>query len=77
MEQFGQASATDEVAMPDAFVDWFAVAGDKDHVLQRLRQLKAIGLDYLYVVPGQLGFADEVGLQSIEQVAELISSLSD
>ncbi len=76
MTQFGQAAATDQLAMPDQFVDWFAIAGDAQYVSARLQSLKAIGLDYIYIVPGELGFADEVGKQSIEQIAKLIPELT-
>ena len=42
---------------------------------ERLGQLEELGLDYVYVVPGELGFADPVGRESIEGVARLISGL--
>ncbi|MEM1232295.1 MAG: LLM class flavin-dependent oxidoreductase [Pseudomonadota bacterium] len=77
MSQFGDGSATDEHSMPDSFVDWFAVTGDATRVLARLQQLRDLGLDYLYVVPGNLGYADAIGQQSIEAVAALIPQLSD
>ncbi len=77
MDQFGQASATDASIMPDDFVDWFAIAGNESHVADRLAELKRIGLDYLYVVPGELGFSDPVGQQSIEGVARLIPDLAE
>ncbi|MEM1435916.1 MAG: LLM class flavin-dependent oxidoreductase, partial [Pseudomonadota bacterium] len=72
MESFGQGEAVSEADMPDAFVDWFSIAGDTEHVFERLSQLLDLGLDYLCLVPGQLGFQDQVGSASIARVAREI-----
>lgn len=75
MNSFGTGSATDQASMPDEFVDWFAVAGNADHVRRRLDAIADLGLDYCYVVPGELGFADAVGEESIRRVATEIAPL--
>lgn len=69
INSFGQANATSEEQMPDEFVDWFSIAGDAEYVQNRLSQLQSLGLDYLYLVPGQLGFQDQIGSESITRVA--------
>ena len=72
MTAHGSADAEHARAVPDSVVDWFAIAGDEQHVFDRLKQLTQIGLDYLYIVPGELGFQDEVGKHSIETLARSV-----
>ncbi len=55
--------------LPDEFLDWFTVTGSADRVQRRLHALATTGLDYCYVVPGALGFADAVGAESIARIA--------
>ena len=60
-----------------AFLDWFSATGSADVVRRRLRALADVGLDYCYVVPGALGFADAVGAASIERIAsEVVPQLA-
>ena len=62
--------------LPDEFLDRFTVVGSADRVRQRMQALAATGLDYCYVVPGALGFADAVGAESIARIArEILPSL--
>ena len=72
MAAHGSANAEHAKAIPDELVDWFAIAGNENHVYNRLKQLREIGLDFLYVVPGELGFQDQVGSDSIEQIANAV-----
>lgn len=47
------------MALPDEFVDWFGVAGPVATVLPRLQALRAVGLDYLTIIPGSAGMPRE------------------
>jgi 5,10-methylenetetrahydromethanopterin reductase len=77
MTAHGEGLAAHARDLPDDFIDWFTVIGSADRVRRRLAALAAAGLDYCYVVPGTLGFADEVGAASIQRVArEVLPSLA-
>ncbi|MDX6649133.1 MAG: 5,10-methylenetetrahydromethanopterin reductase [Solirubrobacteraceae bacterium] len=52
--------------LDDAFVDRFAIAGPADEVTSRLRELAALGLDRVIVVPGSLG-ADPALMAATEE----------
>ena len=53
-DRHGHAGAAHARAMPNAFIERFAVVGPADHVVDRLRELAALGLDHAVVVPGSL-----------------------
>ncbi len=69
MTAHGEGLAAHARELPDDFLDWFTVTGAADRVQRRLQALAATGLDYCYVVPGALGFADPVGAESIARIA--------
>jgi len=69
MTAHGAGVAPHARALPDDFLDWFTVTGSAERVRRRLRDLAATGIDYCYVVPGTLGFADPVGAESITRIA--------
>jgi 5,10-methylenetetrahydromethanopterin reductase len=69
MHAHGQGLAPHARNLPDEFIDWFTVTGPAERVLRRFRDLASVGLDYCYVVPGALGFADAVGAESISRIA--------
>ncbi len=76
MAGHGAGAAAHAQGLPDEFLDWFAVVGSADRVRRRMQALAAIGLDYCYVVPGALGFADAVGAESIARIAgEIVPTL--
>ncbi|MFW3169741.1 LLM class flavin-dependent oxidoreductase [Geodermatophilus sp. CPCC 206100] len=45
-------TSADHAALPDAFLDRFAVVGPPEHCVARLRELIDLGLDRIVVVPG-------------------------
>jgi len=49
----------------DEFVDWFAIAGPRDRALPRFRQLAALGLDFVHVIPGSTGVQREIAAASL------------
>jgi hypothetical protein len=53
----------------DDFVDWFAIAGPADLAVRRLRQLAALGLDFVHVIPGSTGMPREIATASVMQLA--------
>lgn len=69
MTAHGEGLAAHARELPDDFLDWFTVTGSADRVRRRLHDLADIGLDYCYVVPGALGFADAVGAESMARIA--------
>lgn len=69
MTAHGEGLAAHARDLPEDFLDWFTVTGSADRVRRRLQALAATGLDYCYVVPGALGFADPVGAESIARIA--------
>jgi hypothetical protein len=72
----GAGTAAHAQGLPDEFLDWFTITGPADRVRRRMQTLAAVGLDYCYIVPGALGFADAVGAESIARIAhEIIPSL--
>jgi len=77
MKNHGQAGATHAQDLPDEFLDWFTVTGSSERVRRRMQDLADLGLDYCYVVPGALGFADAVGAESISRIAAEIIPVVD
>ena len=72
MAGHGAGAAAHAQGLPDEFLDWFTITGPADRVRRRMQALAAVGLDYCYVVPGALGFADAVGAESIARIAREI-----
>ena len=48
--QHGQADADHAKVIDDQFMDWFAIAGPPDYVIERLRVLMGLGLNHIYFV---------------------------
>jgi 5,10-methylenetetrahydromethanopterin reductase len=61
----------------DDFVDWFAVAGTAAHARERLRRLAAVGLDFVWIVPGSSNIPRDVALGSLRSLAaEVVPALA-
>lgn len=76
MQAHGEGLAEHARELPEDFLDWFTVTGSAERVRRRLGDLAAAGLDYCYVVPGALGFADAVGAESMARIArEVLPSI--
>lgn len=50
----GHSNAAHARALEDDFIDRFAVVGDPAEVTERLREIEALGIDRVVVVPGSL-----------------------
>ncbi len=48
----GLSTANHAEMLPDEFLDRFAVVGDAEHCVERLRELLQLGLERLIMVPG-------------------------
>ena len=48
--QHGHADAEHANLVDEQFIDWFAIAGPPDYVIERLRPLLGLGLNHLYFV---------------------------
>ena len=77
MGSHGEGAAAHALGLPEEFLDWFCITGSADRVRGRLQALASVGLDYCYLVPGALGFADEVGAQSISRIAREVIPAMD
>jgi 5,10-methylenetetrahydromethanopterin reductase len=69
MREHTRAGAAHAAALSDEFLDWFAVAGSAAHATTRLRTLAAIGLDFLWIVPGSTGMPRDVAAGSIASLS--------
>jgi 5,10-methylenetetrahydromethanopterin reductase len=60
----------------DEFVDWFAVAGTAAHARERLQRLAALGLDFVWVIPGSSNMPRDVAMGSLRSLAsEVVPAL--
>jgi 5,10-methylenetetrahydromethanopterin reductase len=53
-KRHGHAAAAHAQALEDDFIDRFAVVGDPAEVTERLREIEALGIERVVVVPGSL-----------------------
>ena len=65
MAHHGSSLAPHARALPDAFIDGFAVVGDVARVTDRLRAIADTGVDRIVVIAGSLGVDMEIITQSI------------
>jgi 5,10-methylenetetrahydromethanopterin reductase len=72
MAQHTRGEAEHARALEDQFIDWFAIVGPSDQVLQRFRRLTALGLDFCHVVPGSAETARDVTTGSLQTLASEI-----
>jgi 5,10-methylenetetrahydromethanopterin reductase len=52
MARHGRGDARQSQIVDDAFVDWFAIAGEPAYCVDRLRELSELGLRHVYVIGG-------------------------
>jgi len=60
MREHTRATAEHTSGIDDAFVDWFGVVGSKEHARARFRELAAMGLAFVRVIPGSTGGSADV-----------------
>jgi alkanesulfonate monooxygenase SsuD/methylene tetrahydromethanopterin reductase-like flavin-dependent oxidoreductase (luciferase family) len=65
MAHHGWSTAPHARALPDAFLDGFAVIGDVSRVTSRLREITATGIDRIVLIAGSLGVDMEIITQSV------------
>jgi 5,10-methylenetetrahydromethanopterin reductase len=65
MGRHTRADAPHAAGLPDAFVDWFAIAGPADEATARFQRLAALGLDFCWVAPGSTGMPRDVAVASV------------
>jgi 5,10-methylenetetrahydromethanopterin reductase len=65
MQQHTRSGAEHTAGIGDEFVDWFAIAGPLSTALPRFRELAALGLHFVHVIPGSTGVSREVALASL------------
>ena len=65
MREHTHADAAHVAGLSAEFLDWFAIAGSASVATGRLRELRAIGLDFLWLVPASTGAAREVVAASL------------
>lgn len=59
--------------MSDEFIDWFTVAGPQNHVVDRLRALSAVGIDYVHILSGHHALPPGVRDRNIELLGNIAS----
>lgn len=60
MRHHTEAGAEHTRGIDDAFVDWFGIAGPVEHARTRFRELAAMGLAFVRVIPGSTGGSTDV-----------------
>jgi hypothetical protein len=76
MRDHTRAGAAHTAGIGDDFVDWFALVGPVERVLPRFRQLAALGLDFVHVIPGSSDVARDVAAASLMALGgELLPAL--
>lgn len=65
----GQAGAAHARELEDGFIDRFAVVGSPSEVVERLREIEALGIERIVVVPGSLDADPELLAKSNELLA--------
>ncbi|MBK7951534.1 MAG: LLM class flavin-dependent oxidoreductase [Deltaproteobacteria bacterium] len=68
MDRHAEAAGEGARALEDAHIDRFAIVGPVRHAAARLRELAAIGLDFVTVAPGSSDMDWEAGWRSIERI---------
>jgi len=77
MREHTRTGVAHAAGLSDEFVDWFAIAGPPAAALERFRKLAALGLDFLWLIPGSTGMAREVAATSFANLArEVVPALS-
>jgi len=63
--------------LSEEFIDWFAIAGPPAAAIERFRALAALGLDFLWVIPGSTGMPRDVAAASLGSLArDVVPALS-
>jgi 5,10-methylenetetrahydromethanopterin reductase len=76
-DRHGQATAGFAQALPDEFIDRFAVAGTPQEVSRRLTEIRDCGIERVIVVPGSLDTDPAAVARSCERLAlEVMPALS-
>jgi 5,10-methylenetetrahydromethanopterin reductase len=76
MREHTRTNVPHTAGIDDAFVDWFAVAGPAAHARERLHRLAALGLDFVWLIPGSANIPREVALGSLRALgAEVVPAL--
>jgi len=70
MREHTRTGVAHTAGIPDAFVDWFAIAGPLSMALSRFRRLAALGLDFVHVVGGSTGMRRELGVATVTSLAQ-------
>jgi 5,10-methylenetetrahydromethanopterin reductase len=71
----GHADAPHARALEDEFIDRFAVVGDIPSVAERLREITALGIERIIVVPGSLDADPALNERTAELVARDVRPL--
>ena len=70
MAEHTRTGVAHAAGLPEAFVDWFAIAGPVEVARERFRRLAALGLDFCYVIPGSTGAPRDVVAGSLLRLGQ-------
>jgi 5,10-methylenetetrahydromethanopterin reductase len=69
MREHTRTGVAHTAGIADDFVDWFAIVGPPDVAIRRLKELAALGLDFVHVIPGSTGMPRDVAISSVTRLA--------
>jgi 5,10-methylenetetrahydromethanopterin reductase len=72
MREHTRTDAAHARALGDEFLEWFAIAGPAESAIERLRSLAALGLDFVWLIPGSAGMPSEVAASSLASLGREI-----
>lgn len=73
MREHTRTGVAHAAGLSDEFIDWFAVAGPANTAVERLSALKALGLDFLWMIPGSTGMPHELAAASLTGLAKEVA----
>jgi 5,10-methylenetetrahydromethanopterin reductase len=69
MREHTRTGVAHTAGIGDDFVDWFAVAGPASVARERLEALRALGLDFVWLIPGSSNMPRDVAAASLATLA--------
>jgi 5,10-methylenetetrahydromethanopterin reductase len=72
MKHHGRAGSEQTSALPDEFVDDYAVVGPADSCIARLREVQQLGIGKVYVIGASFGSRPEEALESSAEMVDAV-----
>ncbi len=72
MDDHAVGSGTHAQALKSDFVHRFGIAGPASEAITRLKEIREAGIDYVKVIPGSRDMSPDIGLASLQVLAEKV-----